>query len=122
MEEFTVVVIGRFEFVFEVLVGLWFVKRGSGDCDVLFAVSFLCAVERRRGLVLGKQRLWPSDACYCGWGSCLFVAGEMYVGLTTCFLVQLGDRTKISRSTPVAVVGLGSGVAMLALGWVRLGL
>ena len=46
----------------------------------------------------------------------MFVAGEMYVGLTTCFLVQLGDGTDISRSTPVAVVGLGSGVAMLALG------
>jgi len=46
----------------------------------------------------------------------LFVAGEMYVGLTTCFLVQLGDDTTTDRLTPVAVVGLGSGVAMLALG------
>ena len=45
---------------------LWFVRRGSGDCDVLIAAAFLCRVERRRGLVLGKQRLWPSDACYCG--------------------------------------------------------
>ena len=40
-------------------------RRGSGGCDVLFAVSFLCVVERRRGLVLGKQRRWPSDACCC---------------------------------------------------------
>ena len=60
-----VVVIGGFEFVFEVLVGLWFVRRGSGGCDVLFAVSFLCVVERRRGLMLGIQRRWPSDACCC---------------------------------------------------------
>ena len=59
-----VVVIGRFELSREAC--LWFVRRGSGDCDVLFAVSFLCRVERRRGLVLGIERLWPSDACYCG--------------------------------------------------------
>ena len=58
-----VVVIGRFELSRELV--LWFVRRGSGDCDVLFAVSFLCRVERRRGLVLGKQRQWPSDACGC---------------------------------------------------------
>ena len=60
-----VVVIGGFEFLRE----LWFVGfqegcvKGAGGCDVLFAGSFLCAVERRRGLVLGKQRQWPSDAC-----------------------------------------------------------
>ncbi len=59
-----VVVIGGFEFSREAC--LWFVRRGSGDCDVLIAAAFLCRVERRRGLVLGKQRLWPSDACYCG--------------------------------------------------------
>ena len=49
---------------------------------------------------------------------------EKYVGLqmTTCFFVQLGDGTRTDRSTPVAVVGLGSGVAMLALGGVRSGL
>ena len=58
-----VVVIGRFEVSREP--GLWFVSRGSGDCDVLFAGAFLCAVERRRGLVLGRQRIWPSDACCC---------------------------------------------------------
>ena len=62
-----VVVIGGFEFLRE----LWFVGfqegcvKGAGGCDVLFAGSFLCAVERRRGLVLGKQRQWPSDACCC---------------------------------------------------------
>ncbi len=37
-----------------------------------------------------------------------------------CLLVQLHDGTTISRSTPVAVVGLSSGVAMVALGYVRL--
>ena len=54
----------------------------------------------------------------------MFVAGEMYVGLqmTTCFFVQLGDDTTTDRLTPVAVVGLGSGVAMLALGEVSSGL
>jgi hypothetical protein len=33
--------------------------------------------------------------------------------------VQLGDGTSSTRYTPVAVVGLGSGVAMIALGGVR---
>ena len=29
-------------------------------CD--FAGSLLCGVERRRCVVLGKERLWPGDA------------------------------------------------------------
>ena len=33
-------------------------------CDVLFAGSFLCGVERRRGVVLGIQFSWPSDAFF----------------------------------------------------------
>ena len=46
--------------------------------------------------------------------------GEMLFVLTRCF-VQVGDGTSgTSRLTPVAVVGLGSGVANVALGWVRL--
>ncbi len=40
--------------------------------------------------------------------------------LTTCVVVQLGDGTRTKRSTPVAVAGLSSGVAMVALGYVRL--
>jgi hypothetical protein len=35
-----------------------------------------------------------------------------------CF-VQVGDGTGTSRLTPVGVAGLGSGVAMIALGGVR---
>jgi hypothetical protein len=31
---------------------------------------------------------------------------------------QIGDNTTTERYTPVAVVGLSSGIAMLALGWV----
>ena len=34
--------------------------------------------------------------------------------------MQLGDGSTTQRNTPVAVVGLSSGVAMVALGWVRL--
>ena len=40
--------------------------------------------------------------------------------LTTCLLVQLGDGSRTQRGTPVAVSGLSSGVAMVALGGVRL--
>jgi len=46
--------------------------------------------------------------------------GEKLFVLTRCF-VQLGDGTSgTDRLTPVAVVGLGSGVANVALGGVRL--
>ena len=40
--------------------------------------------------------------------------------LTTCLLEQLGDGSTTRRVTPVAVAGLSSGVAMVALGGVRL--
>ena len=41
--------------------------------------------------------------------------------LTTCLLVQLGVSHHLTyRVTPVAVAGLSSGVAMVALGGVRL--
>ena len=88
-----------------------------------FAVSFLCAVQRRRGVMLGKQRLWPSDACCFGFegGRCVirggrdvFVADELF-----CFRVQVGDGSTTDRGYAVSVSGLGSGVAMIALGLVR---
>ncbi len=34
--------------------------------------------------------------------------------------MQVGDGSETNRYTPVAVVGLSSGVAMVALGYVRL--
>ena len=40
--------------------------------------------------------------------------------LTTCVFVQLGDGSTSHRSTPVAVAGLRSGVAKVAVFWVRL--
>ncbi len=36
------------------------------------------------------------------------------------FVVQVGDGTTTNRNTPVGVVGLSSGVAMVSLGNVRL--
>ena len=47
------------------------------------------------------------------------VRGEMFFVLTRCF-VQVGDGTQTNRLTPVAGVGLGSGVANVAVGGVRL--
>ncbi len=43
-----------------------------------------------------------------------FVADEVF-----CFRVQVGDNSTTHRYTPVSVSGLGSGVAMIALGGVR---
>ena len=43
--------------------------------------------------------------------------GDVIV-LTRCYL-QVGDGTSTNRLTPVAVVGLGNGVANVALGYVR---
>ncbi len=50
-------------------------------------------------------------------GRDVFVADEVF-----CFRVQVGDGSSggwTQRNTPVSVTGLGSGVAMIALGDVR---
>ena len=47
------------------------------------------------------------------WGD-VIVADEVF-----CFGVQVGDGSTTQRNTPVSVSGLGSGVAMIALGLVR---
>ena len=52
--------------------------------------------------------------CGGGAGRDVFVADEVF-----CFRVQVGDGSGISRNGPVSVSGLGSGVAMIALGDVR---
>jgi hypothetical protein len=53
--------------------------------------------------------------CGGGAGRDVFVADEVF-----CFRVQVGDgSSKTQRYTPVSVSGLGSGVAMIALGVVR---
>ena len=43
-----------------------------------------------------------------------------YAADFVCLVVQVGDGSTTNRYTPVAVVGLSSGVAMVALGGVRL--
>ncbi len=48
-------------------------------------------------------------------GGDFIVADEVF-----CFRVQVGDSSTTDRITPVSVSGLGSGVAMIALGWVRI--
>ncbi len=52
--------------------------------------------------------------CGGGAGRDVFVADEVF-----CFRVQVGDGSTTRRYTPVSVSGLGSGVAMIALGHVR---
>jgi hypothetical protein len=49
------------------------------------------------------------------WGRLnVFVADDVF-----CFGVQVGDGSTTNRNTPVSVSGLGSGIAMIALGGVR---
>ncbi len=86
----------------------------------LFAGSFLCGIYRRRSVVLGKQRKWPSDACvfFVFDGLMRFAEGDVFLGDEVSF-VQIGDGTTTQRNTPVGVVGLSSGIVMVALGYVR---
>ena len=86
----------------------------------LFAALLLCGIYRRRSVVLGIQRLWPSDACVLFvFDELMCVAeGDVFLGDELVF-VQIGDGTTTRRYTPVGVVGLSSGIVMVALGYVR---
>ena len=87
----------------------------------LFAATFLCGIYRRRSVVLGTKRLWPSDACVLFvFDELMCVAGEDVILGDEVFFVQIGDGTTTKRYTPVGVVGLSSGIVMVALGSVRL--
>jgi hypothetical protein len=87
----------------------------------LFAASFLCGIHRRRSVVLGMEQLWPSDACvWFVFDELMCVAGvEVFLG-DEVFFVQIGDGTTTQRNTPTGVVGMSSGIVMVALGSVRL--
>jgi hypothetical protein len=50
----------------------------------------------------------------CGGRRVVCDANEVF-----CVCVQVGDGSTMQRNTPVSVSGLGSGVAMIALGRVR---
>ena len=93
---------------------------GVIEADARFAVSFLCGIYRRRSVVLGIQRLWPSDACVCFvFDELMCVAeGDVFLG-DEMFFVQIGDGTSTYRYTPVGVVGLSSGIVMVDLSDVR---
>jgi hypothetical protein len=86
----------------------------------LFAASFLCGIYRRRSIVLGMERQWPSDACvfFVFDGLMRFAEGDVFLDDEMSF-VQIGDGTTTQRYTPVGVVGLSSGIVMVALGSVR---
>ena len=86
----------------------------------LFAASFLCGIYRRRSVVLGMEQLWPSDACvfFVFDGLMCVAEGDVFLSDEVSF-VQIGDGTTTQRNTPVGVVGLSSGIVMVALGWVR---
>ena len=94
-------------------------RDARGGPHACFTVSFLCCSKQWGGLVLGLQFLWPSN-CGCLLARVFYVRKEVFFVVTRCF-VQVGDGTSgTNRLTPVAVVGLGSGVASVALGAVRI--
>ena len=80
------------------------------SCAVLSSGAVSCWGWNNDGEVSALADL--RGGCVCAWGDA--VCADI-----RCF-VQVGDGTRTSRLTPVAVVGLGSGVANVALGEVRL--
>ena len=66
-----------------------------------------------QGMLVGLFLRGAVARCGGGAGRDVFVADEVF-----CFRVQVGDGSKTKRYTPVYVSGLGSGVAMIALGGV----
>ncbi len=71
----------------------------NGHGQVMLVVLFLRGAVARCGGGAGRDG---------------FVADEVF-----CFRVQVGDGSTTQGYTPVSVSGLGSGVAMIALGMVR---
>jgi hypothetical protein len=85
------------------------------SCAVLSSGAVSCWGYNQKGQVIGLADL--RGGCVFAWEKKL---GKFFLSLTGCF-VQVGDGTSgTNRLTPVAVVGLGSGVANVALGSVRL--
>ena len=70
--------------------------------------------------MLGMEQQWPSDACVCFVfdGLMCVAEGDVFLG-DEVFFVQIGDGTTTQRNTPVGVVGMSSGIVMVALGEVR---
>ena len=68
------------------------------------------------GQVMLVVLYFEGDNCVMrgGWRN-VFVADEVF-----CFRVQVGDGSTTQRNTPVSVSGLGSGIAMIAFGGVRI--
>jgi hypothetical protein len=69
----------------------------------------------------GAVKCWGSNAygqvkSFCIFEGCVEVCACEFVFFDIRAFVQLGDNTTTSRPLPVNVVGLGSGVASVALG------
>ncbi len=66
----------------------------------MFAGPFLCGVERRRGVVLGTELLWPSDAFWDIAGGGLFCVAGREVEGTLHFAADLFFLSYSLATTP----------------------